>query len=310
MILVGASFDIVGLNFTAGSEVNFFVATGSTTINAGPLIPITPHSATELTVNVPATTPLGQGFASVQVVNTDQSFHTSNSVGALLQGSAAAGIPSLTSINGFGLASSSSDPSVATNNVETLVRQDTTVNLGGNGFDTVNGAAVNVFCDCTGGKVGPFRVPPGTKGFTTTSLNFTLPADTTTGPGSFVVINKGADGKYSKKSNAVSAPIGQLITVTSVTQSGSTITVNGTGFSTVTVINFFNQQSGGNVVNLGGLNSKQAPNIPLHLVDSEEFTFTLPAKAEKGPAYVQALNPPFIAFTSSGSGPGGSFVIE
>jgi hypothetical protein len=125
-----------------------------------------------------------------------------------------------------------------------------------------------------------------------------------------VVSNKGADGKYSKKSNAVSAPIGQQITVTSVTQSGNTITVNGTGFSTLTVINFFNQQSGGNVVNLGGLNSKEVPKIPLHLVDSTQFTFTLPTGAEKRPAYVQALNPPFIAFTSSGTGPGGSFVIK
>ena len=40
----------------------------------------------------------------------------------------------------------------------------------------------------------------------------------------------------------MSAPIGAQISVTSVTQVGSIITVNGTGFSTLTVINFFNKQ--------------------------------------------------------------------
>ena len=52
--------------------------------------------------------------------------------------------------------------------------------------------------------------------------------------------------------------------MTSVTQAGTTITVNGSGFSTLTVINFFNAQGGG-VVNLGGLKPGGTPKIPLTL---------------------------------------------
>ncbi len=47
-------------------------------------------------------------------MNADKGFLASNLAAALLQGSAAAGIPSLTSINGVGLALTSSDPNYAT----------------------------------------------------------------------------------------------------------------------------------------------------------------------------------------------------
>jgi hypothetical protein len=94
-----------------------------------------------------------------------------------------------------------------------------------------------------------------------------------------------------------------------VTQLGSTITVNGKGFSTLTVINFFNTVGGG-VVNLGGTTAKGTPKIPLKFVNSGRFTFTKPGLARPGPSYVQALNPPFVPFTSSGNGPGGSFVLH
>jgi len=99
--------------------VNFFVATAAGPINAGPFVPIARSLPTQLTVDVPASTTLGQGFVEVQVVNTDQGFTSSNLAPALLRGSASAGIPSITSINGVGLAATSSDPSFATNNVET-----------------------------------------------------------------------------------------------------------------------------------------------------------------------------------------------
>ena len=158
----------------------------------------------------------------VEVVNTDQGFKESNRAAALLQGSAAAGIPSLTSINGVGLDPTSKDPNFATNNVRTVVMQGTTVTLGGTGFDAVNGVAVNLFCACRRGKVGPFLVGPGPN-LSPSFVKFLLPASGAnappTGPGSLVVINKGADGKFSKSSNAVSAPIGAAITVTGVKQS-------------------------------------------------------------------------------------------
>jgi photosystem II stability/assembly factor-like uncharacterized protein len=312
VIPVGASFTINGLNFTAGSVVNFFVATASGPLNAGPLTPSSRTLPTQLTVNVPDTVPIGEGFVTIEVINTDQSFVASNLFSTLLMGSAAAGFPSITSINGVGLAATSSNPSYATDNVETVAPQGSAVTIGGSGFDTANGVAVDVFCACTGGKVGPFFLNPGDAGLHAAQVIFTLPPkgaanSPATGPASFVVSNKGSSGSYSKKSNAVAAVIGAQIAVSSVTQAGSTLTVNGTGFSKLTVINFFNSQSGG-VVNLGGLTGS-GPAIPLTFIDETHFTFTVPSAAVPRPSYVQALNPPFVPFSSSGNGPGGAFAL-
>ena len=309
VIQAGGAFKIIGLNFTAGSEVNLFVSTSGGVINAGPLIPAARTLPTQLTVDIPATTPLGKGFADVQVVNTDKGFLVSNAVPALLEGAAAAGIPSITSINGVGLAATSSDPSYATDNVETVVPQGLTVKLGGGGFDVANGAAVDLFCACPGGKIATIFLSPGDPRLTAAQLSVVIPAGTPTGPGSFVVSNAGAAKDFAKKSNAVSVPIGQQITLTSVVQAGSTITVTGTGFSTLTVINFFNLQPKG-VVNLGGLGAGGSANIPLSLVNSDKFTFSKPAGSVPGPAYVQALNPPFVPFTSSGNSPAGALTLK
>jgi hypothetical protein len=193
--------------------------------------------------------------------------------------------------------------------------------LGGLGFDATNGVAVDLFCRCRGGKVGPFFINPGPL-LTPTTATFFLPAagspnSPITGPGSFVVSNAGPSGTYSKKSNAVSVPIGAQISVSSVVETpahfsmrGPTITVNGTGFSPFTVINFFNTQPHG-VVNLGGLNRDGTPKVPLTIVNDKQLTFVISsAVAASGPSYVQTLNPPFVPFTSSGNDPGGAFVLK
>jgi hypothetical protein len=305
-VFVGESFTINGDGFTKGSVVNFFVATGGGAINAGPLTPSF-DSTTVLMVPVPATVSLGEGFVTVEVVNTDQGSTVSNQTSALLQGSASAGIPTLKSIDGVSLAATSSDPSVGVNNVETVITPGKPVTLGGTGFDATHGVAINIFCACPPlNNAGPVFVGPGA-GLTSTSLTFTLPAGVPTGPASLAVVNKGSDGKYSKSSNAVSVVVGATISVTSVTQGLAVITVNGTGFSTETVINFYNSTSGG-VVNLGGT-GPSGPSIPLTLINPNQFTFTKPALAMPGPSYVQALNPPFVPFTSSGTGPGGAFIL-
>jgi hypothetical protein len=264
-------------------------------------------------VTVPASNPLGEGVVSVEVVNTDAQFAKSNIALALLQGNPALGIPSITKINGAPIAADSVDPGIAIANVETVVPQGSKVTIGGTGFDTKNGVAVDLFCACPGHKVGPFFLNPGNPMLTSSQISFVLPASgpmaPATGPGSFVVSNAGNPKTYGKKSNAVSVPLGQKIAVTSVTQLASTITVNGRGFSTLTVINFFNTQGGG-VVNLGGTTAKGTPKIPLKFVNPDRFTFTKPAAAMPGPSYVQALNPPFVPFTSSGNDPGGSFTLH
>jgi uncharacterized protein (TIGR03118 family) len=312
-IFIGQNFVINGSGFTGGSVVNFFVATANGPHNAGPLTPAPPFSPTQLTVAVPASVSPGDGFVSVQVVNTDEGFLASNPVSALLMGSPAAGFPDLTTINGVGLAPTSSDPSFATDNVQTVVPQGSTVKLGGSGFDTTYGVAIDLFCACTGGKVGPFFLNPGAPGLTATQLTLVVPAkgmpnSPATGPGAFVISNAGAAHTYSDKSNAVSVPIGSAIAVNSVSQSGKTITVHGTGFSTLTVINLFNTQGAG-VVNLGGLNAKGAPKIALDVISEDQFTFAVPSGAVPGPAFVQAFNPPFVPYTSSGNGAGGAFML-
>lgn len=155
-VVVGDSFTISGSGFTNGSVINFFVATASGTVNFGPLTPATPITSSELTVPVPTSVSgkaifLGEGVVGVQVVNEDQDFAASNVVTAQVFGDNAAGFPNLTAINGTGLASTSANPDVAVDNVETFVSPGTTITLSGNGFDTVNGAAVDLFCDCPGG---------------------------------------------------------------------------------------------------------------------------------------------------------------
>ncbi len=201
-VLAGDSLKIEGSGFSAGSIVNFFVSTANGALNEGPLKPAA-ASLTSLTVNIPADITLGQGVVALQVVNTDQSYVASALVYALLQGSAAAGIPSLTAINGVGLAATSTDPSFAIDNVETVVPQGGELTLQGAGFDTVNGVAVDLFCACAGGKVGPFFINPGDPALSATSLTLSLPAmgpyAQPVGPAAFVVSNRGSDGLYAKR---------------------------------------------------------------------------------------------------------------
>ena len=306
VIVAEAPNTILGEHFTPRAVVNVFVSTASGPVNVGPVWPSF-TSPSKIVMGVPATT-LGEGFAALQVVDTDAGYLTSNIASALLQGNPLYGIPTLTAVNGVGLAATSSDPRYAVNNVEAVIAQGTTVTLSGIGFDATDGVAVNVFCACTGGLVGPIYINPG-PGLTSNSLTFNLPATVLTGPGSLVVINKGFDGNYTFSSNAVSVPIGQALSVSLVTQSGDTITVNGTGFSTLTIINFFNRQ-GSATVNLGGLGTGGAPRIPLTVVNSTTLTFSRPISAVAGAAYVQAVNPPFVPYTSSGTGAGGAFTLE
>jgi hypothetical protein len=309
IVLVGGNFNITGSGFTVGSVVNFFVATGGPQFKMT-LTPNSPHSATLMTVHVDDTIPLGTGFTSVVVVNTDTGFQMSNPGFALLQGDPAADIPTIQKVNSVSLADSSKDPSYATNNVQTVIVQGTMVTLAGTGFETgTQGAAVDLFCACPGGKVGPFFVSP----VSSTSLSFALPAkglpnSPNSGPGSLVVSNKGT-GNYSMKSNAVAVPIGALVHVFSVKQTETLITVNGSGFSNLTVLNFFNKQIDG-TKNLGGLDAAGKPIIPQTLVSDTVLTFTVPAGANPALSYVQEVSPPFVPFSSSGSDPGGSFTLQ
>jgi hypothetical protein len=306
IIYVGDNFTVGGTGFTPASVVNFFVATSSGAVNYGPLVPGA-NLADSLITFVPTFVSQGEGVASVVVIDTDEGHIQSNAMLALLQGDAAEGLPSLTKINGVGLSPTSVDPGVALANIETVVSQGATVTLTGSGFDPVNGVGIDLFCDCPGGKIATIMLGPGDPGFATDSLTVTLPSAASglaTGPGAFRVTNMG----NFFASAAVSVPIGAPIAISEVSQAGSTVTVTGAGFSDLTVINFFNLQAG-EVVNLGGLNASGTALIPINLISDTEISFSVPAGAVSGPAYVQALNPPFIPFTSSGNASAGAFEV-
>ena len=207
-VLAGAGFTINGSGFTKGSEVNFFVSTSSGSIHEATLKPAASSSTTELMVPVPATISLGQGFVSVVVVNTDQvSFPQSNPGFALLQGSAAAGLPSITGLDGDPLAATSLDPDFAVANVETTLLQGSSVVINGNGFDTIHGVAVDVFCACpeTGGKLPTKFLNAGNADLKSNSITFTLPATTPTGPGSIIVSNTAGGSLQRQERGGVSA---------------------------------------------------------------------------------------------------------
>jgi len=101
---------------------------------------------------------------------------------------------------------------------------------------------------------------------------------------------------------------GQGISITSVSQNGTNITVDGRGFSLLTVISLFTSRDG-QIVNLGGFRSGWAPVIPTTSVAENRLTFTKPPNAT-GTAYVQALNPPYTSSTSSQVGPASMLVLH
>jgi ELWxxDGT repeat protein len=287
---VGGQNTVFGAKFTPGAVVKYFVATAAGPVAAGPFTPSS-YRPNALGVFLPPDVSLGNGFAAVQVINTDAGFRESNVSPALLFGDPADNIPSIVSINGTALPPA--DLAIGVAHVDTVVAKGSAVTIAGAGF---NAPVVNVFT--AAGNIGPLPALPGG---TATQFQVAIPAGAPTGPGNFQVVNTVGF----KVSNAVSSVLGAAPTITSVTAAGTTVTVNGTGFCSLSVINLFNLQ-GGAAVNLGGLEGGGAK-VPLTIVSDTQFTFQRPAGAVTGPAFVEVLNPPFIPFASSGDAPDGAF---
>jgi glucose/arabinose dehydrogenase len=291
-IVVGATLNLTGSGFTPGSVVVLFVSTGNGAQTYGPLAP-SAASATALSVPIPASIGLGNGFATLEVVNTDQGFIASNLRSQYLFGSPASNLPTVTAINGVGL--EPPDPSVPLNSVATVIAQGSTITVAGTGF---NNPRVALF---SSNPNAANLVPLA--GGTSTQVQVVVPMSIPTGPGALQVVNDPYVGNV--LSNTVSVPIGEQVRIDSISQNGSTVTVTGAGFSSRTVISLFNLQ-GNTVVNLGGLVNGTQSLIPLTIISSNLLTFQIPSGAVSGPSYVQALNPPFIPFTSSGDTPNGA----
>src|SRR5215468_4684062 len=292
-VVVGAPLNLSGSGFTPGSVIQLFVPTAFGVQSFGPFTP-NAQSSTSLTLNLLSPSiPLGRGFVAVQVINTDQGFLKSNSQQQLLFGSPNVNLPTILSVNGVNL--DPVQPNIPTAFVQTVLVQGTTVTIGGIGF---NQPRVNLFS--SNGNFGPLTPLPGGS---STQFQVTIPAQAPTGPGSLQVVNAPYTGNV--VSNAVSIPIGAKVSVSSIVQNGRTVTINGTGFSTLSVINLFNTQ-GSFVINLGGYwptNGK--PEVPLTFVSSTQLRFTAPLSAMSGATYVTVINPPYIPFSSSTGDPGG-----
>jgi sugar lactone lactonase YvrE len=293
-IVVGAFNGLTGTGFTAGSVVVVFVATGNGSVQMGPYTPFS-STAGSIVWFAPPQIPLGNGFATVEVVNTDQGFISSNLRPALLYGAASAGFPTITAVNGVPL--NAPDSSVPLANVSTAIAQSTTITLTGMGF--VNPVVALYSSNPNAAALEPLA------GATSTQIQVTVPANIPTGPGALQVLNRPS----LTGSNVVSIPIGEPIRLDHVSQSGTTITATGAGFSVRTIISFFNTQPGG-VVNLGALVNGTQSLIPFTLVSPQQLTFQIPAGAVSGASYVQLLNPPFIPFTSTGNTPNGAINIS
>ncbi len=288
----GSATTLTGGGFTAGSVIKAYIATPNGVQDFGPYTP-TSRTTTSLTWTLPCSVGLGNGFIALQIINTDQNYISSNTVAALFLAAISSGYPSITAVNG--VAVTAAHPSFPLAHVQTVVTKGSTITITGTGFAVP--AKVNLFT--SSGNAGPLDSLPGSS---STSLQVVVPLSVPTGPGALQVVNP--SGIW-PASNAVSVPLGAAISVTSITQSGSTITVNGTGFSSLSVINFFT---------VGGTNHCGMPAgtaiCTLTLVNDTRFTVQKPAGAPAGPAFIEVLNPPFIPFSSTGTDPDGAFTLS
>jgi hypothetical protein len=294
-VTIGNEASLSGINFSPGSVIMMFVATSSGSASFGPFQPSV-ATPTSLGFFLDPSIPLANGYATFQVVNTDEDFIESNLEGQLVYGDPTDDIPTIMEVEGVPLGPVSTSVPLAY--VEGNLAQGATVALHGSGF---NDPVVNVFT--ASGNIGPLTLLPGG---TSTDIEITLPADAATGPGSLQVVNAPYQGNV--QSNAVAVGIGPRISIDSVSQSGSTVTVAGAGFSVSTVINFFNRQNEV-AINLGGFDANGQPRVPLTLIGETEFRFELPTSAVSGPAFVEALSPPFLPFSSTGDDPDGALTV-
>ena len=310
---VGDVIRLVGNDITPGTILKVYLNTPEGTRDMVPdgLAPTATTPATWESVlpwpwplPAPDNVQLGLGFLSAHLVRTDRGFDRSNAVTRVLVGNSALGVPGIEQLgpsNGPGtLAPFSWSPAVAVAHVERVLIPGQSAFIGGSfaGQDPV----VVIFApgDCTPlGGIAPTSLGE-------TLLEFTVPAGCPVGTGAFQVVNR----QNFLASNIVYAALGDVISVHTVTLRGRTVEVTGTGFNRFTTINLFATRRGTQTsVNFGGLLPDGQARIPLTSVTPTALTFELPDEAAGGRAFVQALNPPFIPFTSSLSRSDGSFVI-
>ena len=302
---VGAPLVITGAEITPGTVARVFINTAQGPRDVTPN-GLPPTSTTPVRwegalpwpwpVAPPHDYDMGVGFLSVHLVRTDRGYDRSNDVTRVLTGNAAFGVPGLRGLDTL-VSPTSWDPHVAIPNVERVYPPGGLTYAGGI-LPHPTATVVNVFgangnCAPAGGVI------PTNLG--ADWLAFVVPADCPVGPGAFQLV----DTTTGRASNIVSAPLGEPVDVSSVAISGTGVAVTGTGFNRTTVVNLFARDAAGALVNFGGSDAAGHPRIAVAVIDSHTLAFDLPVGTRSGACFVEALNPPFIEFTSSQSRPPG-----
>lgn len=276
---------VLGHGFSAGTVLMLHVATPAGVVSYGPFQP-SPWSESRLDFALPIGIELGNGFASLVAIDRNAGYRTSNPLCFNLVGPAGASPPTLARVAGVALAAP--DCAVPHAHVDTVLTPGATFTVHG---EHLREPRLNVFTAT--GNVGPLE-PVGPP--TSMDAVFALPNATAVGASTLVLVNDPYEGNVS--SNAVVVSVGARIAVDAVTQEGDRIVVTGKGFAANTVLNLFNRQ-GGAAVNLGGLDGTGKPVLGLDVISPERIEVSRPPNAVPGPAFVQALNPPFLASTAS-----------
>lgn len=296
--------ELTGAGITPGSVLKAYLSTASGPVDlfaSGVAADTTTDSTWSGELPCPFPAPnaytLGQGFLALQLVRTDLGFDASNLVGVPLIGEPAQGLPSVLAIDGALISDTSWEVSIGLANVEQVLANDgTTVHrIDGTGFAS---PLVNLFTAT--GNCGPLTPDAASA----TTIDVRIPPSCPVGPGSLQVVNRPSF----RASNAVSAPLGAAVTISDVSVAGDVVSVDGSGFSPLTVINLFAAGAGG-LTNFGGFDGQGAAKVALSGLTSTHFSFALPHGALAGKAYVEAINPPFIPFASSAGDPDGAFTI-
>jgi tRNA (mo5U34)-methyltransferase len=205
--------------------------------------------------------------------------------------------------------------------VEKVTQEGSTIFVAGSGF--ARETAINLFCKDGARTINLGGLDPDGKPLipltvhSPSLVSFRLPRKFRPGPAYVQALNPpyfdnvnsgvGPAGAFELRDAGVNAAVAP--TVEGVRQQGSTIVVTGSGFTHQTAINLFCDQHGVQI-NLGGLDAQDAPLIPVTIHSPTLLSFTVPEGAPAGPAYLQALNPPFTDNFNSGTGPGGSFELR
>ena len=189
----GTALRLVGSGFSSGSVIELSVSTRYGNVDYGPFTP-SAIAPTQLTWTPPASISLGNGWSTLRVVNTDQGSRVSNTICQDLLGPPSKPPPSITAVNGHGLAAA--DCSVPYAYVNTVLAPGSTCTL------AVQNAAtpyVNVF-DASG-TVTTLPLSGGPSNW-----QFVVPSRTPAGPASLQVANSPFTGNY--QSNTVAVVIG------------------------------------------------------------------------------------------------------